>query len=207
MEPIYLQWSYCIDGYSLQPKGGLVATSQRFQQYEPLKVPALFVQFADAKANPEGMRAFCSKFGLPTGQGARYVSARGVVSRRYSVHVDVLLDHQAAMRRALNRFKLGDVSDLITYCNWEARLTALSIQLRRNPDGRLSMILTPPDLLRAMWFQFAQHACSGTHLFRCDWCNNPFVVGTGTKRRSTAKYCSRTCKQAASNASKKRTTR
>jgi hypothetical protein len=59
------------------------------------------------------------------------------------------------------------------------------------------MVLVPPDLMSAMWLQFAQFACSQAQLFRCQRCRKPFLGGTGTGRRRTAKFCLDACKVAA----------
>jgi hypothetical protein len=201
LDLVGFQWPVCLDGYRLtRSAAGIENAGQQFKVYAPLKVPALFKEFTDTRANPEGMLDFCNVFGLPlgAGQNARFLSEGGVVtSRQYSASTSALLAHHAQMRRALNLFEKGDSSELIKQCNWSDGLTSMQVQLSKSPDGRLTMLLTPPDLLRAMWFQFAQHACSGTELVKCRNCNKPFVVGTGTGRRRTAEYCDKKCGMAA----------
>jgi predicted RNA-binding Zn-ribbon protein involved in translation (DUF1610 family) len=141
------------------------------------------------------MLAFCNRFGLPTGL------VGGPEFARYpSTIVGSLLKEHAKMRRAFNHLERGDQSELIKR---QQELTPLQIQLVQQTDGRLAFALTPPDLLSAMWYQLALHACDGTKLFKCDHCNKPFIVGSGTKRRSTAKYCSPACGNAAWRASQK----
>jgi hypothetical protein len=63
--------------------------------------------------------------------------------------------------------------------------------------GRMKVALVPPNLLSAMWLQLAFHSASGAKLHTCAQCKKPFVVGSGTGRRNTAMYCSRTCNMAA----------
>src|SRR5260370_274206 len=109
-----------------------------------------------------------------------------------AVILDDLLAHHAKMRRALNLFERGDASELTRRCNAEG-LAGARIELRHDTNGKLGLFLVPFDLIRAMWMQFAQHACSDARLFRCEHCGKPFRVGTGTGRRSTPKYCSNAC--------------
>jgi hypothetical protein len=184
------------------------AKSQQFDTYRPLKVPALFAKFADATASPVGMLDFCKKFGLPTGEGVNFLApGQKVVIKKVSVAVDVLLAHQTRMRRAVRAFEAGDPSELVKQCNGIDPFISARIQLSPDPAGQISMRFAPPDLMTAMWLQFAQLACAGGKILRCDRCEEAFVVGTGTGRRNTAVYCSNACKVASFKASKERADR
>jgi hypothetical protein len=105
------------------------------------------------------------------------------------------------MRTALRQFEGGNPAKLIEHINGAVvGVSGLLVHpiLRREPEeGRITMSFNPPDLMHAMWLQFAQHACSGARLFRCQRCSAPFPVGSGTARRSSAKFCSNACKVAA----------
>ena len=149
------------------------------------------------------MEEFCNRFGLLGGGRAEFALPwdRGPPSFEASA-VGSLLQHHRAIHRAFNRFENGDVSDLIKHCEGDDGLTFLRLRLASDATGQLGMTLMPPDLIRAMWLQFARHACSGAQLFRCQHCNEPYEVGTGTGRRRTAKYCSNACKVAAFKARK-----
>jgi hypothetical protein len=199
MEMADFQWWRCLDGYRISSKGkGVESASDRFERTRPLKIPGLYAKFAkDTPASPNGMLDFCNRFGLlgggrfdcapPTDSPPTYVAEA----------VDLLLQHHWRMRRAINIFEKGDPSELIKYWNSAQEAAWLRVELRREPDGRIGMVFVPPDLIRAMWLQFAQTACSGARLFRCQYCHEPFPIGTGTGRRNTAKYCSNACKVAA----------
>lgn len=206
------EWSRCLDGYrpTSQSVGGMVidgrlrefkkadgaieAASDRFERYRPFDIPALFVRFAkDAPASPGGMLEFCNQFGIPAGASPDPDLQGGIP---YAA-IEVLLRQQAAMRRAFNLFEKGDSKALIAEFNATETASFARIELRQTEDGRLYWCPIPPDLVRAMWLQFAMHASSGAKLFRCQRCNEPFAVGTNTGRRSTAAYCSNACKVAA----------
>jgi hypothetical protein len=148
------------------------------------------------------MLRFCNQFGLLGGGRPDIPRHRGNSLPTFeSVVFDDLLRHHAVMRRALNLFERGNATELIKRCNADG-LAGARIELRQGPNGKLGWFLVPPDLIRAMWIQFAMHACSEAHLFGCEHCGKPFRVGTGTGRRSTAKYCSNACKVAAFKARK-----
>jgi hypothetical protein len=207
---IDFEWPRCLDKYRLTNRvegyrlegqriegiwkadSAIEAISERCERYRPLEVPALFVRFArDTPASPKGVLGFCNQFGIPGG-------ARPDEGQRDLIHyasVDVLLQQQATMRRAFNVFEKGDSKALMTAFNSAGG--ASSIELRQAQDGRLYWCPIPHDLIQAMWLQFAMYASSGTKLFRCQHCNEPFIVGTHTGRRSTAIYCSNACKVAA----------
>jgi len=215
MNLIAFECSKCRDGYRIvtygrRSKGGarklpnrplptyLVPATDQFYLYSPLDVPAVFARFAEAPANAEGMRQFADNFGLPG-------SGPGAIEHRHSI--SSLLENQAVMRRALGALEKGDKQELIKLLH-EGHTRAgpfdipgqsglARLELRLGPAGRLETAIVPPTLMQAMWIQFLLHAASDAQLFRCEQCRKPFVVGSGTKRRSTAKYCSNACKVAA----------
>jgi hypothetical protein len=193
---IEFEWWRCLDGYRLD-RFGLASVSDRFQEYRPLDTPALFAKFADTQHSAEGMCAFANQYGL-LGGGRPDINRTGGKSKDKSVVMDVLLAHHASIRRAVDLFESNASEQLIKRWNEaEQGPTLLRAELRASPDGGMRMVLVPADLIRAMWLQFAGHVCSGTQLFRCVRCNEPFTVGTGTGRRRTALYCSNACKVAA----------
>jgi hypothetical protein len=194
---IDFQWWRCLDGYRLD-RSGLTSASSRFELYRPLQITGLFAIFAkDTNRTPEGMQKFCSRFGL-LGSG-RFDVSRGTESKptHESVVLRELLVHHSRMQSALQLFERGDHAEFTERWNHSQGLGWLRVDLRCDLDGQFGMVFVPPDLIRAMWFQFVKFACSGAQLFRCERCNNPFPVGTGTGRRNTSKYCSNACKVAA----------
>lgn len=206
-ETVDLRWRRCIDGYRFAPgwtseehKTGatifksnvanIAPISKRFETYRPLQIPALFAVFARTEPNADGMLEFCNKFGVPKPLAAGLPMGT----------VNAFLREHRTIRRALSHLEQGDPSELIKH---QGELVTLHVQLVQQPNNRLAFALTPADLLSAMWYQLALHACDGTKLFTCERCNKPFIVGSGTKRRSTAKYCSPACGNAAWRASQK----
>jgi hypothetical protein len=194
MELIDFEWWRCSDGYR-PDRRGVESASKRFERYRPLETPALFAKFAkDTPASADDMLGFCNRFGLleragPPLSPLQTPTYEGVI-------LDSLLRPHAAMRHAVKLFERGNTTELIRRCNEEG-LAGARIELRKDRNGKLGLRLVPADLIRAMWMQFALHACSDAHLFSCERCGGPFQVGSGTGRRSTAKYCSNGCKVAA----------
>jgi hypothetical protein len=221
MQMIEFTWWRCLDGYrlkqsqpclltargrvpiekanlglarfaKLRPSWGIATASDRFEQTTPLEVPALFARFArDTPTTPEGILSFCNKYGLLTEHSPHRKPGQSEVS------VDSILSEQKKMRKALDLYEDKDDTTLASFWNSIERENSLRIELRASREERFRMILAPPNLLMAMWMQFALSACSQSKLFRCQRCNQPFTVGTGTGRRSTSKYCSNACKVAA----------
>jgi hypothetical protein len=198
MDLFEFQWWRCRDGYRLE-RSGLVSKSERFERYRPFEISTLFAIFAkDTPASAQGMLSFCNRFGLLGGGRADFAEPWDRRKPTYeAVVLDQLLFQHRAIRRAFVQFENGDASELIKRCNGDEGLTFLRLRVSRDESGQLGIRLMPTDLIRALWVQFAQYACSGTRLFRCQRCNAPFEVGPGTKRRSTAKFCSDRCKMAA----------
>jgi hypothetical protein len=154
--------------------------SSRLERYRPLKI-ALFKTFATWDDTPEGMVSFCDCYGH--------------LEERRIVPVQWMLDEQRTLSITLMLLESGDPAELMKRLNsWAAGCT---FGLRRADDGSLAPILIPGSLIQAIWLQLALYAASGAKLLSCDRCGKPFQVGTGTKRRSTAKYCSNACKVAA----------
>ena len=206
MELIEFEWARCLDGYRLEkpkpPSAKMTAklkkgrwinvdpypnsdwilpNSDRFESYQPLK-NVLFDVFAKWKDTPEGMVRFCNSFGQLKG-------------RARLEQVDWLLAEQRDLRITLRLLKSGDPTALIDRLE-ATPIAGCAFKLRRTDDG-LKTVVVPGSLIQAIWVQLLLHANSGAKLLRCDRCGKPFAVGTGTKRRSTAKYCSNACKVAA----------
>ncbi len=197
MELIEFQWWRCSDGYRLvRSDKALEATSEHFERYRPLETPDLFAKFADSAHSAEGMLAFANQFGLVGGGRPDIPRTPNRPPKVEGIIVGELLRHHAQVSGARTLFERGKYAQLTNW--WNARGAGLvRAELRTASDGRLSRVLVPPDLISAIWLQLAEYACSGARLFRCQHCNEPFTVGTGTGRRKTAMYCSNACKVAA----------
>jgi hypothetical protein len=200
MKLVDFEWQRCRDGYRLETKGDdfwLASKSDRFDSYRPLEIETLFSIFAeDTAASAIGMHAFCNKFGLLGGSRRDLAPMRGT-RKSEGVAGSVVLREHRRIQSALFLFHQGNHSKLVRYWNSAHGVGLVRTELRAGPEGRLEMVLMPPDLMSAMWLQFAQYACSPAQLFRCQRCGKPFQVGTGTGRRRTSKFCSDVCKVAA----------
>jgi hypothetical protein len=69
------------------------------------------------------------------------------------------------------------------------------------PDYHQRLIFTPPNLLGAMWMQFAQAVTGEFELYSCDACGKFFQRGPGG-RRADATTCSDACRQRKNRKSK-----
>jgi hypothetical protein len=67
-------------------------------------------------------------------------------------------------------------------------------RLALTPDHRQRLIFVPPNLLGAMWLQFAQAVAGELELYPCDACGKFFQRGPGG-RRADATTCSDACRQ------------
>jgi hypothetical protein len=199
MDLIEFRWWRCTQGYSLvgdADEQAIVSRGVRYEQYRPSKIPALFVRFAvDTPNNAQGMLEFCNCFGTPGGTWSDMGSTREPPSAEH-VLVRDLLASQWNLRRAFRFHQEGNIRELIRTWNQYGQTGLLRSELVMGKDG-LQMLLTPMDLVQAMWLQLAQLSCSRAPVFRCERCSTPFTVGSGTGRRKTAKFCSNACKVAA----------
>lgn len=199
---IAYEGSRCRDGYRIitKPAHRLEAASDRFEQYAFDQFPALFAKFVRAPSTPKGLREFADQFGLPDSPSEGNTTEQGL---------SAIVSHQRVMRRAMGLFEAGEHEALISLLKrrkeYYGGLILLDpgvsgftrMELRIGTEGKLEAVIVPSNLIQAMWIQFLLHAASDTQLFRCERCAEPFAVGSGTKRRRTAKYCSNACKVAA----------
>jgi len=64
-------------------------------------------------------------------------------------------------------------------------------------------VLQPPSLWAYMWLEFGLHISNQTGIRQCEWCGTWFPYGTGTSRRSKAKFCTDRCRKASHAHAKK----
>lgn len=185
-----------------------MAKSDRVELYQPPKFPTLFQKFLDKSADAEGMREFAERFGLLEGADREIIVE--------VADLNTMLAYHSAMGRVLKLFNEGKSGELvIAFNNGDWGKLRIELEIPRNgfrllPSNdfsehhhlqrfawRLSSVLVPANLIQFMWLQIAMYAQSNAILLRCDRCASPFLVGTGTGRRDTAKFCSNACKVAA----------
>ena len=201
------EWSVCRQKYQFTADRGskrrLEAAGPDFDRKQPFAINALFARFADASTERK-MLEFCNQWGLPIGLGAQSLVAKNrFLGRMYSAGVRDLMKHQASMRRAVAAFERGDLSEIMNICNVTESVVSTRLQLRRDAGGKLKLHYEPPNLLGAMWLQFAQLVCDGGRLHRCERCAAPIAVGPGTGRRNTSQWCGNACKVAVYKTTKK----
>ena len=168
---------------SLIPVGGEVL------RYRPFELgSAIFREFAATPKTHSGIQAFAAKYGRlggiswlhePVFHWYRQIDdlARAVDTWEECVEEGDL----TPLARVFNVYDLGQVT-----------LKFGAARFGERPRLRLE----PASLLDAMWIQFGQMADGDAQLKRCDWCPTWFATGSSTGRRSTARFCSDTCRKA-----------
>jgi hypothetical protein len=127
---------------------------------------------------------------------------------------DVTLAHADISESGLSRFSPKDVV-LPARC---ALQLEINVRLGEHPtvprlswtpdtrdtsgDYRQRIIFTPPNLLAAMWLQFAQAVTGEFQLMVCEGCGKYFQVGPGG-RRADSTTCSDACRQRKNRKDKK----
>ena len=153
--------------------------SGRLETIRPLDGSrALFVELARADHGEMGAIAFVNEF--------------GPLFRTSPVTMEVwpiaVIGMSAALGNARNPNKFRD--------NWnEKSYRVQGVRIKLGPN--LEFRLTPDSLISAAHLQLALHVASGGQLHTCDYCSKPFVSGINTRRRKTAKYCGKPCRQRA----------
>jgi hypothetical protein len=204
MEILDIEWERCIDGYHLgeglpltkedeehirqQPwhasiysdSPWIMRNSDRMELYRPLRIP-LFAIFTRWEASPEGMLRFYNAYGPLLGR---------------MDPVDWVLEQQQILRTTINELEADDPFQLLAQLKW-GDCSTCRLTLREMGSGQFVPTLIPQSLGHAMYIQLALNVASGAKLWSCEHCKIRFFVGTGTKRRNTAKYCSNACRVAA----------
>ncbi len=154
--------------------------SGRLETIRPLDSSrALFVELARADHGERGAIAFVNEF--------------GPLFRTSPVTMEVwpiaVMGMSAAVRMTRNPNKFRAIFNV----NSDRGTIKFNIGLGPNLD----IGLVPDSLFSAAWLQLALHVASGGQLHACDYCSKPFVSGPNTRRRKTAKYCGKPCRQRA----------
>jgi endogenous inhibitor of DNA gyrase (YacG/DUF329 family) len=172
-----------------------------FDLYAPTEIPALFQKFADAPHTAEGMCDFFNAYGPLDLAGDRRSNPLSYPQRSLSAGLwgcsfglrEPLAEH-VAFRHAVKLHEEGDLSALVELFNrgWGQ----LQTELRLRGGSKIEIVFTPTNLIHFIWLQFSLFVASGAKLLRCERCSEPIVVGSGTGRRETSKFCSNRCKTA-----------
>jgi hypothetical protein len=207
MNVLEFEWSRCRDGYRIraQPKprsreSALIieSASANYELYRPTEFPALFQVFADAPSTPEGILDFTNKYGGLGSGGLPLFMHTDFKSEE--IFIDEALLRQEHLRRAIALADVGDWDALAELYNSDygpfPMRGAIRTKLRPKPHAKPELVYEPTSLGQFLWLQFGQYVTADAKLLRCECCKTPFLVGPGTGRRDTAKFCSNACKAA-----------
>ena len=112
---------------------------------------------------------------------------------------NVTLAHARIAESRFDRFDRGDVL-FPAKCALQMEINKRIAEqppiprLAWTPDYHQRLVFTPPNLLGAMWLQFAQAVTGEFELYPCDACGKFFQRGPGG-RRADATTCGDSCRQ------------
>ena len=191
--------------------------------YQPFKIDNLFYQLAMTPPTEHGILEFANKFGLLNGVArAMEVDNPGwdeIPPLGLPTKLEKWIDNINHLRQTLTFWEIYRMSGGQTPVTppWSVHTDpeiemgsvpvaqALGWEISRGindeigavpsitNDDTLDIKIRPRDLIGAIWLEFAQAVESGTWK-NCEWCGAPFQF-----ERRTAKYCSKSHKQAASD--------
>ncbi len=189
MELVKFNWKRDPEGYAfrdeyVRPEIGelrvLRGRSGKVETIRPLDGNrALFVELAGVDKDEGGAIDFANEFGL-------LFDTHPVTTEVWPMYVKWM---GLALRAARNPNKFRAIFNV----NSDRGTIKFNIGLGPNLD----IGLVPDSLFSAAWLQLALHVASGGQLHACDYCGKPFVSGPNTRRRKTAKYCGKPCRQRA----------
>jgi hypothetical protein len=104
---------------------------------------------------------------------------------------DVLLPARYALQNEINRRLMAPEMATVPRLIWAREF--LSEHRERE---RSRIVFTPPNLLTALWLQFARAVASlDFNVRECRGCRMLFLTGPGSGKRADAKTCGNVCKQ------------
>jgi len=145
---------------------------------------ALVIRFVNATDDNKRI-AFLSRFGLPG----------GILPHWSCEPRNWILGEQRVLRTLLDRAGSGDAAEAIKAANKSLRRTG---RLSLEPGGRI--VWTTESLMSFMYVETVIAAQNGARLASCKRCDDLFLTGALTKRRSTATYCRDRCRVGAHRA-------
>ena len=161
------------EGRRLVPNGG------KQHSYQPLKFfDTLYRHFARIETEDQALE-FANKWGLLT-------------KRDGSEEVKTFLQEADFFRKALKQSHPSRKKNIPEF-NIEVRspvFANLTASIIIDASGRPKLDILPNNLLDALWLQLAQTLASGTDIRTCQLCGQYFEVGSGSKKRLDARFCS-----------------
>jgi len=182
----------------LVPRGGVM------ESRAPLELAPLLVhEFADTAKTPQALCKFAGQYGL-----LRKSRARGEMSEE--LHFEGTPSDEMVYLACGEKLtdwyaKIDLVSDMLSLTskhpkavgNVEPNFAKVNIGIGPPAHGEQqpSLRIRPTDLYGAIMTQLALHlhAPLGEQILTCAQCGTLFVAGSGTGKRTTAKYCSQQC--------------
>jgi hypothetical protein len=192
-------------GFSIMPCSGDIET------YRPLEMDNIYCMLAEIPYTPEGALKFVNAFGLPSdskeANGGFPLSEIFEASDSMSYCIE--LKQKKDWPALVSLLKPTSYRDGFTHVP-EAHHGLFSgsgetvISLRLKPgDQTPTLEITPRNLWAAIWLQFAADLSSGSTLRPCDHCNEWIKQGGTDGAKSTKRYCSAKCQNAAAYARRK----
>ena len=179
--------SRCRDGYHLEERQDgsyIVPVSASSERWDPREAGlSIFRNLVAAPATPDGALAYTNRFGM-------LLDERELAVKEW-------LTHRLYMAEAFGKAEVGD---------W----VGLQIDLGRYPLGQMStgihsepdepwamrLVLKPRSLVQMAWVEFVLLITSEAQFRQCDMCGAWFAYGSGTNRRSSARFCGPACRKA-----------
>ena len=176
----------------------MVPLSKEIEEYEPLKdCSGLYKEFISLKDTPAEYVRFANDYGLL--EDVHGLQGYEVMSSWFNL--------RNTMGHMIKKWENCSDNESVDHFieNYSGYLGACSLTLGKSFDGnRLSLHLTPDNLVNAMDLQFFQVISSNLRVQRCAVCPKWFTFGAGTGRRKSAHYCSDRCRKTAWLASQKK---
>jgi hypothetical protein len=144
------------------------------------------VRFVNATDDDKRI-TFMWRFGLPF----PHIGVRSVSEHRPSIPSEFISGAQRELRLLLARAGSGDAAVAMEAAN-RSLVGAGGLHLSMVYNDR--MVIAVHDVLDFMHIEVAMVAASGARLARCESCNDMFLTGPLTNRRSTARYCRDRCR-------------
>jgi hypothetical protein len=145
----------------------------------------VFRNFVDCDPTSEGAVQFTEAYGF-LGNSAHNRTPTGFFLSEW-------LRGQKSMRDLVLKFEEGGVSSISEdlFAFQQAKFSG-HLELGGVPQ----YVLQPPSLWAYMWLELGLHISNQTGIRKCEWCGTWFPYGTGTSRRSKAKFCADKCRKA-----------